>query len=423
MKKNIALAASAALLAALSPTSHGVTLGELHVASFLGQRLSGSVEVKNTEGAALTTACFQAIKSREAEEQNLPWISKVTINLEKRADKLRLILTSAQPIDEPILGLAIQLGCGIETSRDYLLMLSPPPSIVTAEITKPVSPVRIDPPAEKPAARKRPPEPQPVKNPPAGNPAHTWIIGKGESVSSLASALYPDNPRMRKAFAQAVFQANPDLVMDYSSRDTLPQGLVLAVPDLKKLANTPAALPAATDNIVRPSSPKTDESPAPGGAKPNVQEHKEAQSDRLLVSEIGDADAYPGDLVFRKRLEASRQELHQLSRFVESSLPATNDPELMALQRRMAALQNALTEIHAAESGVQKPPLPNTAKAAEEVRPSGPALNASKNTNAQDSWHGLLAGGGMALVGIALGIWLGALGRDGMAAWRQRKEL
>jgi hypothetical protein len=423
MKKIIALAASAALSAALSPSSHAVTLGELHVASFLGQRLSGVVEVKNTEGAALTTACFQAIKSREAEEQGLPWISKVTVNLEKRTDKLRLILTSAQPIDEPILGLAIQLGCGIDTSRDYLLMLSPPPSIDNVQVSKPVSPARIEPPAEQPVARKRPAEPKPVKSAPATGPAHTWIIGKGESVSSLASALYPDNAKMRKAFAQAVFQANPDLVMDYSSRDTLPQGLVLAVPDLKKLANTPAAIAPAADEITRPTQTKTNESPTPGSTKPNIQENEEMKSDRLLVSEIGDADAYPGDLVFRKRLEASRQELHQLSRFVESSLPASNDPELMALQRRMAALQDALTEIHAAESGVRKPTLPSAAKAAEEARPAGPTLTASKDTNAQDSWHGLLAGGGMALVGIALGIWLGALGRDGLSAWRQRKEL
>jgi phage tail protein X len=385
--------------------------------------------IAEKEDTALTSACFQAIKAQEADAQNLPWIAKVNINMETRGEKRRLILTSAQSIDEPILGLAIQVGCGADVTREYLLMLSPP-TLVNAEINQPLPPPRSAQQTEKPVARQAPPpkpSPKPTPKPAAAQtsstPAHTWIIGKGESVSSLASALYPDNAKMRRTFAQAVFQANPDLALDYSSRDTLPQGLVLAVPDLKKLANSPAAaVEQPADSIVRPVPPKASESPTPNNTKPQVQESAETQSDRLLVSEIGDADAYPGDLVFRERLAASRQELHQLNRFVESSLPPSNDPELMALQRRMAALQGALKNIQAAESGIQPAVQKTVVASAEDQRPNTLSVSANKSTSAQDSWHGLLAGGGMALVGIALGIWLGAIGRDAVSTWRQRKE-
>ncbi len=425
MKKTLILPICACLFGSISTSGFAAALGDLNVASFLGQRLSGTVELIQPVGQDLPISCFRAVKPENAASQNLPWLAKIHVNLQRRTGQARLLLTSSQSIDEPMLALAIQIGCGIDVTREYLLMLSPAPSTKPTELTPAKAVSRAATPPDSSIAGKT--SQKPLKQ---AHPTHTWIIGDGESVSGLASALYPENAKMRKAFTQAVFQANPDLVMEYSSRDLLPPGLVLVVPDLQNLANSPAAIAASSGEIIKPAHDlPASRLPVPD-QRYTAQQLPERSSDRLVVSEVTDATAYPGDLVVHERAEASRQELLQLHRFINTALPPSNDTdtaELIALQRRMAVLQETLEQIRLAEKRIEIPssPLPPVAEVKQmplerTALPETAILPANKNPALSTNRDKLILGVGTGTLGIVLGLTFAYLGQNMLTRWRRR---
>ena len=443
---------------------YAATLGDLNVASFLGQTLSGTVDISQTDGQDLPITCFQAVKPENAARQELPWLADVQLRRQKRAGQTRLRLSTQQPIDEPLLAIAVQIGCGVDVTREYILMLSPAtlaqPGAALAEGSQlsnsPDANAAALAPADTPASSKPKRRPAVAKstNPapapnrpaaPAAHPTHTWLIGEGESVASLSSALYPDNPKMRKAFTQAVFQANPDLVMEYSSRDLLPKGMALVVPDLQRLANTSAALPesqAAPAAKAATISPNNPTSPASANPLASAGSAQPAQTDRLVVSELNAATGYPGDLVVNEQIAASRQELLQLNRFIGNALPPSNaaeTSELLALQRRLVAMQETLTQLHLTEKNLQAPgqlPPAGTLPAdpgSPAVRPVPDADNqppaersitvpGKQNPAVSSRSQQLILGAGMSLLGIVLGIVFAYLGQLALARWRERSQ-
>jgi hypothetical protein len=426
MKKTLILPICACFFGSVSAPGFAAALGDLNVASFLGQRLSGTVELTQPIGQDLPVSCFRAVKPENAASQNLPWLAKIHVNLQRRSGQHRLLLTSSQSIDEPLLALAIQIGCGIDVTREYLLMLSPAPSAKPAELALARSTYRTQVTPEGSIAgqtSQKPSKPAP--------PTHTWIIGDGESVSSLAGALYPDNAKMRKAFTQAVFQANPDLVMEYSSRDLLPSGLVLVVPDLQRLANGPAARPASNEEVVKPAQDLPEAKLSVPGQRETARQQADNRSDRLVVSEVTDTTAYPGDLVIHERVEASRQELLQLHRFINTELAPndTDTTELIALHRRMLALQEALEQIRLAEKRIEIPPstVPAIAEARQmpqerTVSPDAATLTAGRNPALATSRDKLILGAGTGALGILLGLAIAYLGQNMLLRWRRRQQ-
>lgn len=418
MKKTLIRPIYACVLASMSLPIYAAALGDLNVASFLGQRLSGTVELTQQVEQDLPIHCFRAVKPENAASQNIPWLAKIHVNSQRRNGQSRLLLTSSQSIDEPLLALAIQIGCGIDVTREYVLMLSPAPS------TKPVDLVAVHPTSRTPqastgAAKNTHPSAKQT------HPTHTWIIGDGESVASLAGALYPDNQKMRKVFTQAVFQANPDLVMEYSSRDELPPGLVLVIPDLQRLANSPAARPESNDEVVKPTQ-KLPESKLSSAAPREIARQSPIRvSDRLIVSEVTDATAYPGDLMVHEHAEASRRELLQLQRFINTELTPTNDAdtaELVALQHRMAVLQETLAQIHLAEKGIEATSTPLSAKQMPQERIAPASLPASGNPALSSNRDKLILGAGTGTLGIILGLTFAYLGQSVLSRWRRRQQ-
>jgi Tfp pilus assembly protein FimV len=54
----------------------------------------------------------------------LPWLRKAAFAVRKAGDQV-LEIRSDVPLREPVMQMRIQLGCGHEISRDYILMASP----------------------------------------------------------------------------------------------------------------------------------------------------------------------------------------------------------------------------------------------------------------------------------------------------------
>lgn len=348
---------------AWSAQTCAVSLGELSVTSHLGQRLSGTITVDGEGVKNLEASCFKLIRPNSAAD--LPWLSRGNINFRREPTGGVLLLTSSESLDEPLLGLAIRIDCGFDLEREYVLMLSPAVFLANRNET-PAQAMPTEPPA--PAARK------PARKSPAKPSRHTWIIGRGESVASLANALYPRDRAMRKAFSRAVYQANPDLAMDYAGHDRLPEGLVLEVPDLRQLANM-AKQQAREAPIVRATA-----EPAPSSRNKTQQAATapdKVPADKLVISGAPVATSYPGDRVLHAQLDATQAEVQRLDAFVANNLQQgeqpSDDPRILALQTRLVALQLALEKMRAIEAAgslpVAAPPNPPEASAANVAQP------------------------------------------------------
>lgn len=408
-----------ALSLSLPLTAQAVALGDLEVASHLGQRLSGSIRLSGDDWKQLEPDCFFPTQPLSPSSQGLPWISRYNINLRKGKAGASLLLTTPKALDEPLLTLAIRVGCGVDVVREYVLLLSPPPSVAP-----PVTLARS--PASEPVVRPKEKVRAGAKKA-APIQTHTWIIGAGESVQSLAASLYPSNPAMRKAFATAVYQANPELAMEYSSHDLLPQGLALEIPDLRLLANSAAAARSAREEMISPpvgGSRKAAIATAASGAS---RTGEKPVADHLVISAEAVPEVYPGDEVFRERLHDTQMDLHQLGQFMANNLQTgeapSSDPAILELQTRLATLQLALEKIRQAELTasapvpVSEPPVPTELKPVEPplsvlaseaaVTPVQEArkvpLPAAKQANFLEM---LLLGGAMGALGVGLGAWL-----------------
>lgn len=110
------------LLLASAGKVGAVGLGELRGQSVLGQGLHLEVGVLGAEKLALDTSCFRLVQPSDGGE--LPWLKKASLAFRKGKSPV-LEIRSAEPLREPVLQLAVQLRCGYEISRDYVLMASP----------------------------------------------------------------------------------------------------------------------------------------------------------------------------------------------------------------------------------------------------------------------------------------------------------
>jgi hypothetical protein len=105
---------------------HGVTLGNVASLSPLGHPLRIVIPVALSTGEALHVACVKLVADNSA--AGAPQIVTGRVSLEQGTAGPRLVITSPLSVSEPALRLAIQVGCGSTTRRDYVLFLDPPNS-------------------------------------------------------------------------------------------------------------------------------------------------------------------------------------------------------------------------------------------------------------------------------------------------------
>ena len=110
---------------ALFPFSSGVSaigLGELHGQPALGERLRLEVILLGAEKQFPDPACFRLVQPVNVGD--LPWLKQAVISVRKSTPPV-LEIRSELPLREPILQLAVQMTCGVEVSREYMLLASP----------------------------------------------------------------------------------------------------------------------------------------------------------------------------------------------------------------------------------------------------------------------------------------------------------
>lgn len=114
-------------LALGSGALHAVGFGELQGEAVIGQRFNLSLPLLGSEGPLPDAACFRLVAPTNADD--LPWVRKATLTV-RGGSKPVLELRSADVVREPVLRLIVDLACGHELRREYLLLASPPQNAV-----------------------------------------------------------------------------------------------------------------------------------------------------------------------------------------------------------------------------------------------------------------------------------------------------
>ena len=217
------LAAIAAAAAAASPAL-GVTLGEARVVSALGEPLDIRIPVATAQGEAIEGACFTL--AREA-VLDAPRLATARLGLERSAQGATLRLRSSAPIEEPAFAFAIRVACpgaGGESRREYSVLLDPPRGAARAMASPPPPPA---PSATAPAA--------PVSSTIA-NAVATLVARIGDTLESIAHAIFPSNRAAKNAYIAALRESNPPLAK-LADTDPIPVDTPIALPDLRTFAH------------------------------------------------------------------------------------------------------------------------------------------------------------------------------------------
>lgn len=191
----------------MSGGASAIGLGELRGHPALGERLRLEIDLLGADKLSLDPACFRLVQPTGGGD--LPWLTKAGMSIRKATPPV-LEIRSEIPLREPILQLAVQMGCGIDVSREYMLLASPvkngssQPAQQSMRVEEaPLSvarPVRRMPLAKPESTSEAPPtlKPQRVEKRLAtvGLPDRLMLSAKvdvGEPSLRLATELFPGN--------------------------------------------------------------------------------------------------------------------------------------------------------------------------------------------------------------------------------------
>jgi hypothetical protein len=115
-----------ALLAA--PCALALSLGDAEPQSSFGQPLRVVVPIDASKAQSLTAACVHVIADA-AGGSGPPRLLTGRVTIDRTAAGSQLLVTTARPVNEPVVRLAVQAGCDGTTRRDYVLLLDPPGAV------------------------------------------------------------------------------------------------------------------------------------------------------------------------------------------------------------------------------------------------------------------------------------------------------
>lgn len=193
--------------ALLSPfPSEAVGLGDLRVSSALGQRLRAEIPLLNPASGA-EPGCFHLSTESADSLADVPWLIDAQIAV--LSDPPRLLITSRQPVGDPVVQMAIFAGCGAYLTRHFTILLSPP--LLKPEPSLPETTAnRLD----QQNQTKRP----------------DHVVMPGETAATMARRLFPGRPMAQKKFVQGLVGRNPDWLTSTAGDEPLPEGVTLNYP-------------------------------------------------------------------------------------------------------------------------------------------------------------------------------------------------
>lgn len=271
-----------ALMHSPLPSAHASLLGEVIRVSTVGEPLW--VELRS-EGITTeqATECIKVFGA-PARSQGIEVIREAQISVQGSGQNTRLIVRKSSPVYEPIIQLTLLNTCSPRFQREYTLFLDPPltrptPPRTTATATT----------ARTAATAATAPTPRDKDTTTTGP---VWSTVRGESLGSIARALYPNDPATRRHFIDQVRRANPDILDNRTAIDApLPRGAELRVPDLSRMAAgspPPRRSPESTRKpdqsaTTTPSTPIPASSPGASPAQAEAPDESAQTPGRLVL--------------------------------------------------------------------------------------------------------------------------------------------
>lgn len=110
-------------LALFAPAlASAIGLGELQGQAVLGQQLRLQVVLLGADRPLPDSSCFRLVQPDNPSE--LPWLKQAQLVV-RSAPRPVLEITTHTPVREPVLQIALAVGCGQDLSREYTLLASP----------------------------------------------------------------------------------------------------------------------------------------------------------------------------------------------------------------------------------------------------------------------------------------------------------
>lgn len=301
-------------------------LGDIVSMSPIGQPLR--VEISSPGSREEQIASCIRVPSPPSPD-GIPQVGNARVSLIGRDQNARIVITHPDPAGEPILRLTLESTCASRLQREYVLFLPEPLEL---------APV----PAAPPTRTARTPPPPPAA-PPTRRGSQTWVTVPGESVNSLAQAMYPRDDGARRAFASGVLSANPHLFSSAADAAlALPAGTELSVPSAASVATASTVQrPSAARGQARASAAEPVGQPAPGPTtRPATTPATPAPvADRLLLEQAtAELSVADGDGLSPEAHEIAREErlVAAIDRTIDTQL------ELLQRMRRLDEIQLAL---------------------------------------------------------------------------------
>ena len=248
-------------IAAAAP-AFAIGLGDLEVRSSLGEILDASVAIAPGEGESLAPECFALARGAA---DGTRFVTRARLTIEGDPASRRLRIRTLAPVNEPAVTLRVNAACprgGGLVTRDFVVLLDP-----RARRTGAI---------DEPQARGHAIVPSSTASAPAPDtaamaserPAEAFESRPGDTLKSVASAIFPRNRGARRVFIEALREENPGLA-PLKDDDPIPAGSPLRLPDLRTFAKgrslgwAPAKpSPAAQEAVLPPKAAKQEVAPA-----------------------------------------------------------------------------------------------------------------------------------------------------------------
>lgn len=243
-------------LFALPLYANAAAFGDISVQSYLGEPLRARINVVAGHDEEIGSLCFNVMGSGDPNAINSSYRVSVT---DTRLNRY-LQIDGNQPQTEPALALRLRAGClnQSSTTREYAILLDPRPAarpatpvaVVTAPVADPPRSASVSVPTVYQA---------PVYQAAVSDPY--WIVRAGDTPRSIAQGIYPKSRARQAAYIAALKKLNPE-IESIPNQGALPEGLPLAMPDLRTLSlarvsPTPADLPTRSETAPRPRATKS----------------------------------------------------------------------------------------------------------------------------------------------------------------------
>ncbi|MCL1887011.1 MAG: hypothetical protein FWG01_03640 [Betaproteobacteria bacterium] len=215
--------------------SHAASLGQLTVLSSLGQPLHAEIEllsVSPDEAPLLTVSLAPREAYQKSDIDYTPFLQSLNISIEKRGSHTFARITSSQPVNEPYIGILLELSTGQERKgREYVIVLDPAerravPLTSAAAMQRFFEWQR----ANREDARVSQTATKSVSV--SGEkeiPASTeYVVARGDTLSKIAGRLGNRNTSLEQMLVM-LYRNNPDAFLN-NNMNLLREGAVLSVP-------------------------------------------------------------------------------------------------------------------------------------------------------------------------------------------------